>query len=713
MPKFEVTAPNKKRYEVDAPDEQTAYDWGVRYAKEEDELKAQRPGFFGSLKDSFKDATLGGIKAVHMALDPNNAELEKEVVGNNRPQHKSEDFTEPFKAGNYWEAAKELGGFAASGLGSSIGAMAPAAVAGIGTTALTGNPVLGGAAAYGMLTAGHNAENVEQQAQNRAGQRAAGEQVSDWDFPAAGLAALPQAAIDMVELRASKLLGFMGLEGKAVSKEVQSKILQDATEQLAKEGKLLSFGIGTARTAAVEVPGEVGQNILGNMQAGVPLTDDAAMAGYKEAMWGAGVISPAFGTVGRRMEVGRAREDISTQAALAQQQDAQQQAATQQAATQQAPAAPTAPTTPPPGLETIEQSRIDHAVNTAQARQAAGDTTATPLSVVDEERAASNTRLASVQTALDTAVANQDVAKAAALQKQVTAEKTNLNSWGGISPDQEVALQKSLDETKKKYDKSIKSMLSETDDVKVDAHEKEATQHKAAAAAIQAQLAQINKIKPLTLAPAPPAAPVIPATPAQSVTTPATPPVQKPATPPIGTRATQAIPVPINPTLTDADIDALGVAKNASQIRKTLKSLSTTVPEERQLIRETIQAAARNKAAKTSFISGLDELDRQYTAQKDNQATANALENEIPVAEVPVAEVPVAEVPVAEVPVAEVPVAEVSVVKPYVIDYKTLPRDLKIEVETDKGVEKVNAYTELQDISLKIRNYERLRRCLG
>lgn len=138
------------------------------------------------------------------------------------------------------------------------------------------------------------------------------------DVEKAALAAVPSAALDVIEGRIAfgrgiigKLLGKTDDEIAAASKSATEKELR----KLADEGILGSIARGTTRTAAFEMPAEIAQQALERWQAGLPLTGDEAYKEYAEAAYGAGLVSP-IGAVGRLSERGLAREEAGRREAL-------------------------------------------------------------------------------------------------------------------------------------------------------------------------------------------------------------------------------------------------------------------------------------------------------------------------------------------------------------------------------------------------------------
>jgi hypothetical protein len=174
-----------------------------------------------------------------------------------------QSFSEAESLGDYFQAAKE-------GLGTSLPQMAPAVVAGAlsgGTLGSVGGPlgtgigaVIGGAAAGIPQFYGYNRERQKEES---------GAVQSEG---AALLAAVPQAAMD-------SLLGklFPGA-GRAVTGGLLTRVV--------KKGAM-----GTA----IEVPTEVGQQLLERFQAGLPIDDEQALAEYKEAAIAAGVLGGGLG----------------------------------------------------------------------------------------------------------------------------------------------------------------------------------------------------------------------------------------------------------------------------------------------------------------------------------------------------------------------------------------------------------------------------------
>lgn len=156
--------------------------------------------------------------------------------------------------------------------GGRLGAMAGSAVApGIGT--VIGG--LGGAALAPFLS--QAGSNVERQA---AEQQAAGKPVNI-DLTKAYGYAIPQAALDVgaMELGLGRALGI--------------GVKQMGTR--AAESKAMSFLKGSLQTGGMEIPSEIGQQMMERAQAGLDLTGPEAMKEYANVAYQAGLLAPVGG----------------------------------------------------------------------------------------------------------------------------------------------------------------------------------------------------------------------------------------------------------------------------------------------------------------------------------------------------------------------------------------------------------------------------------
>jgi len=131
-------------------------------------------------------------------------------------------------------------------------------------------------------------------------------------------AAIPGAALDVFTdrlLLGKGLVGrLMGFTDEQVAKKSAQELEKLAAEKLlprlsrgeVSAGTLLK---GTAK-GTVEIPTEITQQMLERAQAGLPLTNDEALAEYGSAAYQAGLLSP-LGGLGRISERGGARSEIA------------------------------------------------------------------------------------------------------------------------------------------------------------------------------------------------------------------------------------------------------------------------------------------------------------------------------------------------------------------------------------------------------------------
>ena len=128
---------------------------------------------------------------------------------------------------------------------------------------------------------------------------------------ASGQAGLEYAS--MVIPFGGKLMGrILGLPAK----EAEQALLSPAARKLAEERLATSIAKGTAGGVLANVPTEVSQQMLERWQANLPLMDDNALKEYQEAAYGASLFGGPFGGVGRRAQVGQAKEEVARADAL-------------------------------------------------------------------------------------------------------------------------------------------------------------------------------------------------------------------------------------------------------------------------------------------------------------------------------------------------------------------------------------------------------------
>jgi len=99
-------------------------------------------------------------------------------------------------------------------------------------------------------------------------------------------------------------------------KEGAQALASPAARKLAEESLKASIAKGSAKGLLAEIPTEVGQQLLDRWQANQPLLDDNALKEYSEAAYGAALFGTPMGGVGRRAQVGQAKEEVTRADAL-------------------------------------------------------------------------------------------------------------------------------------------------------------------------------------------------------------------------------------------------------------------------------------------------------------------------------------------------------------------------------------------------------------
>ncbi len=215
----------------------------------------------------------------------------------------------------------ELAGGSAPYMVAPIAAGAAAAALPLtGTAATLAGLGAAGAASAGQFTATNLGRQIEE-----------GKQLGQTDLGAAALAAVPQAALDMVGLR--MLPGIRNMIFKATGKEVS----KEAAEQIAKQGlKTVAKDYVTSTGKAMGAEGltEAAQQTFERLQAGLSISDPAAQKEYFDSFVGGALLGGVLAPAGRMVERGqlqsqqaataRAEESKRVEAAAAEQQAAQE-----------------------------------------------------------------------------------------------------------------------------------------------------------------------------------------------------------------------------------------------------------------------------------------------------------------------------------------------------------------------------------------------------
>ncbi len=177
------------------------------------------------------------------------------------------------------------------------GAAASAPVSGALGLGALGASILGGTAAGAASAAQFTGSNLQRQLEEDKNLK-----LGQTDLGAAALAAIPQAALDVISLKMLPgIRNILSAGGKEVSSAAAKKFAEQGLKEVAKD---YAAATGKAMTAGALT--EAGQQILERAQAGLEITDEKARAEYWDSLVGGavlgGVLSPAGRYVERRGE---------------------------------------------------------------------------------------------------------------------------------------------------------------------------------------------------------------------------------------------------------------------------------------------------------------------------------------------------------------------------------------------------------------------------
>ena len=180
-------------------------------------------------------------------------------------------------------------------LGGSLPYMAAPLVAAGAAAAL---PVTGTAATVAGLGAAGLASAGQFTGTNLLRQMETGKSLGETDLGNAAMAAVPQAALDVVSLRMMPFIrNIFGAAGKELTEEAAQKIASKALKDVGAD-----YALATGRTMTVEGLTESAQQVLERMQAGLELGDQEARDEYFESFVGGAVLGGVLAPPGRYLE---------------------------------------------------------------------------------------------------------------------------------------------------------------------------------------------------------------------------------------------------------------------------------------------------------------------------------------------------------------------------------------------------------------------------
>ena len=313
MPIYRIQAPDGKIYRIEGPPGASDEDLFQTVAEQNPAAVQAAP------KEGIMAALVGGAKrmgstfetGLESLIDPNLAAqrgvARSEALGQEYAPAASlekvkQAYTEKGLFPAAYEAISQIPGaisenvpnIAATLAGGRTGAMAGSVFGPVG--ALIGGGV--GAAAPSLLQL--YGSGLERQAQ---------EGSKDVSRTAALGAAVPGAAAEVVSTYIPLGRTFIGKLLGPEAEKALARGTNQGIETAAKESVMATLAKGTAVGAGVEIPTEVGQQMLERLQAGLPLTTPDALKEYGESAYGAALVGGPFGAAARAAGRPGAREE--------------------------------------------------------------------------------------------------------------------------------------------------------------------------------------------------------------------------------------------------------------------------------------------------------------------------------------------------------------------------------------------------------------------
>ena len=284
---------------------QRMYPEAFGIAPEEEKAKPES-GFTPALKAGFQNlmADVAALKGRTGITSTEAAEKEIE-----QRKQRAQELFKPTEEG--WGEApvtkfKEL-------LGGSAAYMAAPAAAGLAALALPASVPVAVAGAVGTGLAGLTSA-AQFTGSNLSRQMDEGKKLAETELGSAALAAVPQAALDMIGLKMIPgVRQIFAMGGKEITEQAAKKIAEQGVKDIIKD-----YGVNTVKTMGTEGLTEAGQQVLERLQAGLSITDANARSEYFDNFIGGavlgGTLAPAGRYVERRKEAGEQQLTADAQA---------------------------------------------------------------------------------------------------------------------------------------------------------------------------------------------------------------------------------------------------------------------------------------------------------------------------------------------------------------------------------------------------------------
>ncbi len=335
-----------------------------------------------------------------------------------------------------WQKLKETAGGSLPNMAATAGAGALGAVAapfiGIGAG------IAGAAAAGAASTAAFTGSNLQRQMED-------GKSLDEASGAKAFLTAIPQAALDVIALRAIPGLGkIFGAAGKEITEEGAKALIQQTIAQKAKD-----YALSTGKLMGKEGATEAAQAVLERAQAGLNITDADARNEYFENFMGGAALAGAIGPGGRYVERGQqvAKGKQLEQERLKKEQDAanadklrqeagaaleaRQQAATNEQATAQAGGAGPVRT---PSLFGVEEDG-----NIRPPQDAPPEAPQSPIALAQQLRGIATLQAQTVEQKREAMAAAQTPQESLQIAEQFKAREAELEAAAADAKAQEAA----------------------------------------------------------------------------------------------------------------------------------------------------------------------------------------------------------------------------------------------------------------------------------